>query len=70
MINCMLKGLVQCLAPSKGSLYVSAHCSVPNCQQNYHLVYSWVSPAGSDSKEYACNAGDPGSIPGLERSLG
>ena len=27
-------------------------------------------PAGSDSKESACNAGDPGSIPGLGRSLG
>ena len=25
---------------------------------------------GSDSKEYACNAGDPGLIPGLERSPG
>ena len=25
-------------------------------------------PGGSDGKEYACNAGDPGSIPGLGRS--
>ena len=25
-------------------------------------------PAGSDSKEFACNAGDPGSIPGSGRS--
>ena len=25
---------------------------------------------GSDSKESACNAGDPGSIPGSARSLG
>ena len=25
---------------------------------------------GSDGKESACNAGDPGSIPGLERSFG
>ena len=24
-------------------------------------------PGGSESKECACNAGDPGSIPGLER---
>ena len=24
-------------------------------------------PGGSDGKEYACNAGDLGSIPGLER---
>ena len=27
-------------------------------------------PCGSAGKEFACNAGDPGSIPGLERSLG
>ena len=27
-------------------------------------------PSGSVGKESACNAGDPGSIPGLERSLG
>ena len=27
-------------------------------------------PGGSDSKESACNVGDPGLIPGLGRSLG
>ena len=27
-------------------------------------------PGGSDGKEYACNAGDPGPIPGLRRSPG
>ena len=27
-------------------------------------------PGGSDSKEPACNAGDPGSIPGTRRSPG
>ena len=27
-------------------------------------------PGGSDSKAYACNAGDPGAIPGLGRSPG
>ena len=27
-------------------------------------------PCGSDSKEFACNVGDLGSIPGLGRSLG
>ena len=27
-------------------------------------------PAGSDSKESACNAGDLGSVPGLGRSSG
>ena len=30
----------------------------------------WGFPHGSDGKESACNAGDPGSIPGLERSPG
>ena len=29
-----------------------------------------ISPYVSDSKESACNVGDPGSIPGSERSLG
>ena len=33
-------------------------------------VVSWGFPGGSDSKEYACNAGDLGSIPGLGRSPG
>ena len=27
-------------------------------------------PGGSDGKESACNAGDPGSVPGLGRSSG
>ena len=27
-------------------------------------------PGGSDGKEFSCNAGDPGSIPGLGRSPG
>ena len=27
-------------------------------------------PFDSDNKESACNAGDPGSVPGLGRSLG
>ena len=27
-------------------------------------------PGGSDGKELACNAGDPGSIPGLGRAPG
>ena len=29
-----------------------------------------LSPGGSDSKEYACNVGDPDSIPELGRSPG
>ena len=30
----------------------------------------WALPGGSDGKEYACNAGDLGSIPGLGRFPG
>ena len=39
-----------------------------DCSQNFwHLL---VFPGASDGKEPACSAGDPGSIPGLGRSLG
>ena len=31
---------------------------------------AWNFPSGSHDKESACNAGDPGSIPGLGRSPG
>ena len=31
-------------------------------------MYIWGFPGGSDSKESACNSGDPASIPGLGRS--
>ena len=33
-------------------------------------IYLIGFPGGSDGKESACNAGDPGSIPKLERSPG
>ena len=33
-----------------------------------HLPLTWGFPDGSDGKESACSAGDPGSIPGWERS--
>ena len=32
------------------------------------MKISWGFPGDSDGKESACNAGDPGSIPGLGRS--
>ena len=32
------------------------------------LFFSWGFPGGSDGKECACNAGEPGSITGLGRS--
>ena len=34
------------------------------------LPHNMGFPGGSGSKESACNAGDPGSIPGSERSPG
>ena len=42
-----------------GSLYPGAHGD-----------HWWFLPGGSDGKELACNAGDPGSIPGSGRSSG
>ena len=36
----------------------------------YELLWCMCFFDGSDGKESACNAGDPGSIPGLGRSLG
>ena len=33
-------------------------------------VMYWGFPDSSVGKEFTCNAGDPGSIPGLERSAG
>ena len=36
----------------------------------YALQYSWSFPGGSDGKESACNAGDPGLILQLGRSPG
>ena len=32
--------------------------------------HTWGFPGGSDCKESSCNAGDPGSIPGLGKSPG
>ena len=38
---------------------------------NLNLVtLVWGSPGGSDGKESACIVGDPGLVPGLERSPG
>ena len=36
----------------------------------YIVVYIWGFPGGSDDKEFACNAGDPGLIPGSGRFPG
>ena len=42
--------------------------SIANALQS--PVKYWGFPDSSVGKESACNAGDPGSIPGLERSPG
>ena len=34
------------------------------------LIFDYSFPGGSDGKASACNAGDPGSVPGLGRSSG
>ena len=56
-------------------LYSADHCSgmKPQIIFTRTLEYNCMSlyfsfPGGSDGKESACNAGDLGSIPGLERS--
>ena len=40
------------------------------CKQGGITKSKEQTPGGSDGKESACNAGDPGLIPGLERSHG
>ena len=40
------------------------------CKNNSWYLNSWGFPGGSAGKESACNVGDLGLIPGLERSLG
>ena len=54
---------------------ITPHCAVKKGSQWYlHLTLEAtlepVFPGGSVHKEYACNAGDLGSIPGFRRSLG
>ena len=36
----------------------------------FFYTLNWGFPGGSDGKESTCNAGDPGSIPGLGRYPG
>ena len=41
-----------------------------DCKYIHTVVQTLGFPDGSDSKETACNVGDPGSIPGWGRSPG
>ena len=40
--------------------------------ENFRSLFALIQgfPGGSDGKEYACDAGDPGSVPELGRSPG
>ena len=39
-------------------------------QNKARYAYTWGFPGGSHGKEFACNVGDPGLLPGLGRSPG
>ena len=61
--------------PRDGGAWWAAVCGVTQSrtrlkQLSSSRMYGIEFPRGSDSKESACNAGDVGSIPGLERSPG
>jgi len=46
-------------------LFLTIRCQEINCK----CVCGFMGfPGGLDGKEFACTVGDPGSIPGLERS--
>ena len=50
---------------------IKGQCEVPLWWWNCSVSWLWWEfPGGSDGKESACNAGDLGLIPGLERSPG
>ena len=62
---------VGCVSPSKKShsvytVYMCTHVCLKLWSSSLTLGLS----GGSDGKEYACTAADPGSVPGLERSPG
>ena len=46
------------------------HCCGSGLFPGQGSLSSWGFPSGSDGKDSACNAGDPGSIPGSGRSPG
>ena len=61
-----IKNQVGTLSLEHGSSQVNKKSRFKNCY--FHCFGGF--PGGSDGKESACNAGDPGSIPGWERSPG
>ena len=51
-------------------MYVCIHTVYVTCKLSMRLYVSIDFPGGSEGKASAYNEGDPGSIPGLGRSLG
>ena len=59
------------LTHSKCTQKVPAHACSVQMQKNVALMLATLGfPGGSDGKASACNAGDPGLIPGSGRSPG
>ena len=59
------------MVPSKGVAGAGGEEFLDSgCIFFFYWSIVWGFPSGSDSKESACNAGDPGSTPGLGRFLG
>ena len=56
--------------PQNRSLAKSEFAYVLHYIVYIHILFIWGFPAGSNSKESACNAGDLGLIPRLGRSPG
>ena len=59
-------GILEWVAVSYSNLLLVSHKYLKLWKKIYQLGF----PGGSDSKESACDAGDPGLIPGLGRSPG
>ena len=57
--------MVLCNIPHQA--FVHSLGSLISCQVN---ILDWALPGGSGSKEFACNEGNPGLIPGLGRFPG
>ena len=64
---CFLSCSKKCLHCSNKQLLFFSNLHFLHCSRFFLL---WGFPSGSDSKEFACNAGDLGPIPGLKRFPG
>ena len=69
------KSFWKTLSPKVGSVHLLNMYVFPSILPGTLEFYSWTNrvmgfPGGSDGKESACNAGNPGLIPGSGRSPG